>query len=286
MILPGPDGLAEPRADHRRPGGGAARACTRVCAAGHAVRQGLDRGAQAQCASAWPELARVQRYPHNLGGGMRQRVAGAIALACQPQVLIADEPTTSLDVTIQARSLALLKQIQAESVASDHLRHARLRRGRQLCDRVAVMYAGRIVETREDPRHLQSPAPSLRGRAPELPADAPRRARAADARSRDSRRTSPTCRQAAASRRAARWPSRGVPRSAPASRAARRRAPGRLLACRRDGQPRPARGDGHVGSPPAPALRRRGRRRARGAPAHQALPAGARHLAEPHGSAR
>jgi oligopeptide/dipeptide ABC transporter ATP-binding protein len=94
---------------------------------------------------AWPELALAQ-YPHNLSGGMRQRVAGAIALACQPQVLIADEPTTSLDATIQAQYLALLKQLQAESglaivfVTHDFGVVARM------CHRVAVMYAGRIVE--------------------------------------------------------------------------------------------------------------------------------------------
>ena len=94
---------------------------------------------------AWPEQALAQ-YPHNLSGGMRQRVAGAIALACQPQVLIADEPTTSLDATIQAQYLALLKQIQAESgLAIVFVTHD-FGVVAKMCHRVAVMYAGRIVE--------------------------------------------------------------------------------------------------------------------------------------------
>lgn len=94
---------------------------------------------------SWPELA-LKQYPHNLSGGMRQRVAGAIALACQPQVLIADEPTTSLDATIQAQYLALLKQIQAESgLAIVFVTHD-FGVVAKMCHRVAVMYAGRIVE--------------------------------------------------------------------------------------------------------------------------------------------
>src|SRR3954447_16917367 len=94
---------------------------------------------------AWPEQALAQ-YPHNLSGGMRQRVAGAIPLVCQPQVVIADEPTTSLDATIQAQYLALLKQIQAESgLAIVFVTHD-FGVVAKMCHRVAVMYAGRIVE--------------------------------------------------------------------------------------------------------------------------------------------
>ena len=89
---------------------------------------------------------RVRDYPHQLSGGMRQRVVGAISISCQPTVLIADEPTTSLDVTIQAQYLKLLKELQRESnlglifITHDFGIVAKV------CDRVAVMYAGKIVE--------------------------------------------------------------------------------------------------------------------------------------------
>jgi peptide/nickel transport system ATP-binding protein len=90
---------------------------------------------------------RVHAYPHQMSGGIRQRVAGAIAISCQPSLLIADEPTTSLDVTIQAQYLRLLKDIQrATNLALVFVTHD-LGIVAKLCDRVAVMYAGRIVET-------------------------------------------------------------------------------------------------------------------------------------------
>jgi peptide/nickel transport system ATP-binding protein len=90
---------------------------------------------------------RVHAYPHQMSGGIRQRVAGAIAISCQPSLLIADEPTTSLDVTIQAQYLRLLKEIQrATDLALVFVTHD-LGIVAKLCDRVAVMYAGRIVET-------------------------------------------------------------------------------------------------------------------------------------------
>jgi peptide/nickel transport system ATP-binding protein len=120
---------------------------------------------------------RVHAYPHQLSGGIRQRVAGAIAISCQPSLLIADEPTTSLDVTIQAQYLRLLKEIQrATNLALVFVTHD-LGIVAKLCDRVAVMYAGRIVETGTtrdiftEPRHpytigLLSCLPTLRrGRA-------------------------------------------------------------------------------------------------------------------------
>jgi peptide/nickel transport system ATP-binding protein len=121
---------------------------------------------------------RVVAYPHQMSGGIRQRVAGAIAISCQPGLLIADEPTTSLDVTIQAQYLRLLKDIQRETgLAMIFVTHD-LGIVAKLCDRVAVMYGGRIVETGptrdifDRPRHpytigLLSCLPTLaRGRQP------------------------------------------------------------------------------------------------------------------------
>jgi peptide/nickel transport system ATP-binding protein len=121
---------------------------------------------------------RVHAYPHQMSGGIRQRVAGAIAISCRPSLLIADEPTTSLDVTIQAQYLRLLKDIQRETnLAMVFVTHD-LGIVAKLCDRVAVMYAGRIVETATTreifnrPRHpytigLLSCLPTLsRGRQP------------------------------------------------------------------------------------------------------------------------
>ena len=89
---------------------------------------------------------RLDDFPHQMSGGMKQRVIGAIAISCEPKVIIADEPTTALDVTIQLQYLRLLKDIQLETgLAIIFITHdfgivARM------CDRVAVMYAGRIVE--------------------------------------------------------------------------------------------------------------------------------------------
>ena len=90
---------------------------------------------------------RLKAYPHQMSGGMRQRVAGAIALSCQPSLLIADEPTTSLDATVQAQYLRLLQELQdAFDFGLIFVTHD-LGIVARLCDRVAVMYAGRIVET-------------------------------------------------------------------------------------------------------------------------------------------
>ncbi|PKB65020.1 MAG: dipeptide/oligopeptide/nickel ABC transporter ATP-binding protein [SAR202 cluster bacterium Io17-Chloro-G2] len=89
---------------------------------------------------------RMRDYPHQMSGGMRQRVVGAIGISCEPMVLIADEPTTSLDVTIQAQYLKLLKDIQKESDLSLIFITHDFGIVAKMCDRVAVMYAGRIVE--------------------------------------------------------------------------------------------------------------------------------------------
>ena len=89
---------------------------------------------------------RLRSYPHQLSGGMRQRVIGAIALSCQPRLLIADEATTSLDVTIQAQYLTLLQEMRDQLDASLIFVTHDFGIVERMCDRVAVMYAGKIVE--------------------------------------------------------------------------------------------------------------------------------------------
>jgi oligopeptide/dipeptide ABC transporter ATP-binding protein len=115
---------------------------------------------------------RMRDYPHQMSGGMRQRIVGAIALAGGPKLVIADEPTTNLDVTIQAQYLDLLKDIQQETgVALIFVTH-NLGIVAKMCDRVAVMYAGKIVEQApvrelfDDPKHPYTRA--LLGSMPKL----------------------------------------------------------------------------------------------------------------------
>lgn len=115
---------------------------------------------------------RMNEYPHQMSGGMRQRVVGAIALSAGPELIIADEPTTNLDVTIQAQYLNLLKDLQRRTgVALLFVTH-NLGIVARMCDRVAVMYAGRIVEQGpvrtlfKSPRHPYTQA--LLGSIPKL----------------------------------------------------------------------------------------------------------------------
>jgi oligopeptide/dipeptide ABC transporter ATP-binding protein len=89
---------------------------------------------------------RLNSYPHEMSGGMAQRVMIAMALACEPELLIADEPTTALDVTIQAQILDLMRRLQRETGTAIILITHDLGVVAEMCDRVAVMYAGEIIE--------------------------------------------------------------------------------------------------------------------------------------------
>ena len=117
------------------------------------VHEGASRG------SAWAQArellravriaapeTRAREYPHQLSGGMRQRIVGAIAISCGPRLLIADEPTTSLDLTIQAQYLQLLRDLQRDRGLSMIFITHNLGIVARMCDHVAVMYAGRLVE--------------------------------------------------------------------------------------------------------------------------------------------
>ena len=102
--------------------------------------------------------ARLSALPHQLSGGMRQRVVGAMAISAPPRLLIADEPTTALDLTIQAQYLKLLKDLQRRhGLAMIFVTH-NLGIVAKICDRVAVMYAGRIVEIGPVRRIFTQPA--------------------------------------------------------------------------------------------------------------------------------
>jgi oligopeptide/dipeptide ABC transporter ATP-binding protein len=100
---------------------------------------------------------RIQQYPHNLSGGMRQRVMIAIALSCGPSLLIADEPTTALDVTVQAQVLALISQLKAQLDMAVLLITHDLAIVSGFADRVAVLYAGRVIEQGPVPQMFADP---------------------------------------------------------------------------------------------------------------------------------
>jgi peptide/nickel transport system ATP-binding protein len=121
----------------------------------------------------------LKEHPHQLSGGMRQRVMIAMAMACNPKVLIADEPTTALDVTIQAQILALMKDLNKKTSTSIILITHDLGVVAEICERVIVMYAGQIVEQGDvhtilkDPKHpytkgLLKSVPDLRGKKDRL----------------------------------------------------------------------------------------------------------------------
>ncbi len=112
----------------------------------------------------------LYEYPHQLSGGMQQRVMIAIAIACQPKLLIADEPTTALDVMIQAQILKLLKEIQREQGTTIVLISHDLGVMGEMCDRIAVMYAGEIVEIGTTEQLFENPShPYTKGLMQSIP---------------------------------------------------------------------------------------------------------------------
>ena len=168
VFLGGRDLLALPEAQMRGVRGGEAAmvfqepmtSLNPALAVGFQVAEAIrahDRAGRAEAARRAVELLgrvqipspreRARDYPHQLSGGMRQRVMVAMALACRPKLLIADEPTTALDVTIQAQVMELLAAIREEARLAVLLVTHDLGLVAQMADRVAVMYAGRIAET-------------------------------------------------------------------------------------------------------------------------------------------
>ncbi|MCR8642736.1 ABC transporter ATP-binding protein [Paenibacillus sp. N1-5-1-14] len=99
----------------------------------------------------------VDQYPHQLSGGMRQRVMIAMAMSCDPELLIADEPTTALDVTIQAQILDLMKQLNRDSGTAIMMITHDLGVVSEICDRIVVMYAGKVVEEGDKRSILKNP---------------------------------------------------------------------------------------------------------------------------------
>ena len=126
---------------------------------GYSARQALDHAVHMLELVGIPDAARrVRDYPHQFSGGMRQRVMIAIALACQPPLVIADEPTTALDVTIQAEVLDLLRELKARFRLSLLLITHDFGVIAEMADRVAVMHQGRLVEQGAVREILRSPS--------------------------------------------------------------------------------------------------------------------------------
>jgi oligopeptide/dipeptide ABC transporter ATP-binding protein len=144
------------------------------------LRRAVDgRVADALAETQIPNPLKVMdRYPHELSGGMRQRVMIAQALACDPDLLIADEPTTALDVTVQARILELVRELQQRHRTSVLYISHDLSLVRRVCDRVAVMYAGRIAELATTDEIFANPShPYTRGLLAAIPAASHERGR-------------------------------------------------------------------------------------------------------------
>ena len=158
--LPGPDDLADPgpvlRAPDRRhpvPPRDRTAAEKRAAAVALMRRVGI----------ADPEQ-RILQYPHQFSGGMRQRAGIAMALLTDPALLIADEPTTALDVTMEAQIILLLRQLKAELDATVVVVSHNLGLIAELCDEVVVLYAGEVLERGDIHRIFERPGPSLHAR--------------------------------------------------------------------------------------------------------------------------
>ena len=125
---------------------------------------GMDRAAASARARELLDEVRIRapdrvlrQYPHELSGGMRQRVLIAIAFACRPKLIVADEPTTALDVTVQRQVLALIKGMQAHEGASILFVTHDLGVVAKICDRVTVLHGGRVLETGDTRRIVEAP---------------------------------------------------------------------------------------------------------------------------------
>ena len=141
--LPGPDDLAESGPEDRRRRSSSRSRSTRRC---RTSRRASGRSSCSSRVGIPRARERIDNYPFEFSGGMRQRVMIALALSCNPRVLIADEPTTALDVTIQAQILQRMRELRDETGAAIILVTHDLGVVADIADRIAVMYAGRIVE--------------------------------------------------------------------------------------------------------------------------------------------
>ncbi len=153
LVFAGPDDQPQSLPAHRRAAGGSAG-----CASRPQQRAALAESARMLDAVRIADApARLRQYPHEFSGGMRQRVLIAMALLCKPALLVADEPTTALDVTVQAEILALLRELQEELGLALLLISHDLDVVAEVCERVLVMYAGRAVESGPAARLLAEP---------------------------------------------------------------------------------------------------------------------------------
>lgn len=123
------------------------------------LREAFDRTINLLAELGIPEpKTRFKNYPHEFSGGMRQRIMIAIAMACDPQLVIADEPTTALDVTVQMQILALLKNVQRRQNTSIAMITHDFGVATNFCDKIVVMYAGQVMEVAETRTFVEEPA--------------------------------------------------------------------------------------------------------------------------------